>query len=161
MTNHTHYHSPYTQWTDERNDRLRELWATGLSCAKIAAKLGGTTRNAVIGKAHRLGLESRQSPISFDAGSDRTTQRRITRAHKQIHAVVTPLFVDAPAPARPAPPVIVGSSTEKCQWPHGDVGEPNFRFCGEMSVTGRPYCAAHYKRSVMPPRPRVRVIARQ
>ena len=153
MTNQTTNNSPHTRWTDERNDRLRELWATGLSCAKIAARLGGTTRNAVIGKAHRLGLESRQSPISFDAGSDRTTQRRITRAHKQIHAVVAPLFVDAPA--RPAPPVIVGSSTEKCQWPHGNVGEPGFGFCGEASAAGRPYCAEHVRRAYLPPKKRV------
>ena len=121
MTNQTTNNSPHTRWTDERNDRLRELWATGLSCAKIAARLGGTTRNAVIGKAHRLGLESRQSPISFDAGSDRTTQRRITRAHKQIHAVVAPLFVDAPA--RPAPPEAQADSPRVgCQLHHQHEG---------------------------------------
>ena len=160
MTNHSHYNSVKSGWTKERNEKLRELWKTGLSCSKIAAKMGGITRNAVIGKAHRLGLESRPSPVTFSDGSDRTMRRRVTKAHKEINTVVAPLFDDEPAPTRRATPVMIGSSTATCQWPHGDVGEPNFSFCGEMSVTGRPYCAAHHKRSVMPPRPRARVIAR-
>ena len=155
MTNRANYNSPHNPWTDERNDMLRELWATGLSCAKISAQMGGTTRNAVIGKAHRLGLESRPSPVKFSDGSGRTMRRRVTKAHKEINTVVAPLFDDEPAPTRRATPVMIGSSTSTCQWPHGDVGEPNFRFCGEMSVTGRPYCAKHVKRAYLPPRQRV------
>lgn len=50
-------------WTEERIERLRELWAQGLSASEIAAALGEITRNAVIGKAHRLGLSARPSPI--------------------------------------------------------------------------------------------------
>jgi len=50
-------------WTDERIAALRELWAAGHSASEIAARLGGISRNAVIGKAHRLGLEARPSPI--------------------------------------------------------------------------------------------------
>ena len=155
MTNQANYNSPHTPWTEERIDMLRELWAAGLSCSKIAAQLGSTTRNAVIGKAHRLGLESRPSPVKFSDGSGRTMRRRVTKAHKEINTVVAPLFDDEPAPTRRATPVMIGSSTATCQWPHGDVGEPNFRFCGEMSVTGRPYCAKHVKRAYLPPRQRV------
>ena len=152
MTNHSHYNSVKSGWTKERSEKLRELWKTGLSCSKIAAKMGGITRNAVIGKAHRLGLESRPSPVTFSDGSDRTMRRRVTKAHKEINTVVAPLFDDAPT--RRVTPVIIGSSTATCQWPHGNVGEPGFGFCGSASDAGRPYCAKHVKLAYLPPRPR-------
>jgi GcrA cell cycle regulator len=50
-------------WTDERIDRLKELWSQGRTASHIAEELGGVSRNAVIGKAHRLGLQSRPSPV--------------------------------------------------------------------------------------------------
>ncbi|MDQ3080516.1 MAG: GcrA cell cycle regulator, partial [Pseudomonadota bacterium] len=50
-------------WTDERIDRLKAMWADGSTASQIAEDLGGVSRNAVIGKAHRLGLESRPSPV--------------------------------------------------------------------------------------------------
>ncbi|MDB5719487.1 MAG: GcrA cell cycle regulator, partial [Alphaproteobacteria bacterium] len=50
-------------WTDERIERLRELWTRGMTASHIADELGGVSRNAVIGKAHRLGLQSRPSPV--------------------------------------------------------------------------------------------------
>ncbi|WP_298691962.1 GcrA family cell cycle regulator, partial [uncultured Sphingomonas sp.] len=50
-------------WTDERIDKLRSLWGQGQTASQIADELGGVSRNAVIGKAHRLGLESRPSPV--------------------------------------------------------------------------------------------------
>ena len=153
MTNQAKYNSPHSPWTEERNDMLRELWAEWLSCSKIAAQLGSTTRNAVIGKAHRLGLESRPSPVKFSDGSDRTMRRRVTKAHKEINTVVVPLFDDAPT--RRATPVIIGSSTATCQWPHGNVGEPGFGFCGSASDAGRPYCAKHVKRAYRLPSKRV------
>ena len=54
-------------WTDERVEKLRELWDKGLSASQIAKELGeGVTRNAVIGKAHRMGLASRPSPVKTD-----------------------------------------------------------------------------------------------
>ena len=145
MTNQANYNSPHTPWTEERIDMLRDLWAKGLSCSKIAAQLGSTTRNAVIGKAHRLGLESRPSPVTFSDRSGRTMRRRVTKAHKEINTVVLPLFDDTPT--RRVVPVIIGSSTATCQWPHGNVGEPGFGFCGSASDAGRPYCAKHVKRA--------------
>ncbi len=50
-------------WTDERIERLKELWSNGMTASQIADELGGVSRNAVIGKAHRLGLQSRPSPV--------------------------------------------------------------------------------------------------
>ena len=62
-------------WTDERVTMLRDLWAKGLSASQIAVQLGGVTRNAVIGKAHRLGLESRPSPIRNNGTGSRRRNR--------------------------------------------------------------------------------------
>jgi GcrA cell cycle regulator len=56
-------------WTDERIDRLKELWTQGMTASQIADELGGVSRNAVIGKAHRLGLQSRPSPVKPNEAS--------------------------------------------------------------------------------------------
>ena len=55
-------------WTDERIDRLKSMWEKGLTASQIADELGGVSRNAVIGKAHRLGLKSRPSPVKANDG---------------------------------------------------------------------------------------------
>ena len=55
-------------WTDERIDRLKKLWSKGVTASQIADELGGVSRNAVIGKAHRLGLQSRPSPVKPNEG---------------------------------------------------------------------------------------------
>jgi GcrA cell cycle regulator len=59
-------------WTDERIDRLKELWTQGMTASHIADELGGVSRNAVIGKAHRLGLQSRPSPVKPNEGPGET-----------------------------------------------------------------------------------------
>ena len=67
-------------WTDDRVEKLRELWTKGLSASQIAVQLGGVSRNAVIGKAHRLGLEGRPSPIRGGGSSRSKRNRAISRA---------------------------------------------------------------------------------
>jgi len=102
------------EWNDERVAALQRLWAQGLSASQIAERLGNVTRNAVIGKAHRLGLASRPSPIR-----------------------VTPASVAAPAPRS-------GSyKGPTCQWPMGDPAGTDFKFCGAPTEPGRPYCHQH------------------
>jgi GcrA cell cycle regulator len=114
-------------WTDERVDTLRELWGSGKSASEIAAILGDNiTRNAVIGKAHRLGLSGRPSPIRRKPA--------------------------APAPV----PVTSGTNilnlTDRmCKWPIGDPREPGFHFCGRACKTGLPYCAEHAAVAYQPP----------
>ena len=62
-------------WTDERIDRLKAMWAEGSTASQIAEDLGGVSRNAVIGKAHRLGLEARPSPVK--AGEDKDKVKKV------------------------------------------------------------------------------------
>ena len=83
-------------WTDERIDRLKDLWTQGMTASQIADELGGVSRNAVIGKAHRLGLQSRPSPVKPNDDSEET-------AAKPAASAPAPRAEPKPAPARPAP----------------------------------------------------------
>lgn len=109
-------------WTDERIERLKALWDEGLSASQIAKELGeGVTRNAVIGKAHRLGLKSRPSPVKSDK---KPVKRAQTKSDKQ-------------------PVTLLDLTDRMCKWPIGHPGEPGFHFCGKPVEPGMPYCAAH------------------
>jgi len=95
-------------WTEERMERLKKMWADGATASQIADELGGVSRNAVIGKAHRLGLEQRPSPVKPGEEKEKKT------AAAAQPAVAAPKSAapraDAPAP-RPAPtaPVVTGA----------------------------------------------------
>jgi GcrA cell cycle regulator len=99
-------------WTDERIETLRTLWEKGLTASQIAEELGGVSRNAVIGKAHRLGLKSRPSPVKAnDEPAPKTPSQKQSlepaRAAPQRPAATTrPVTTAQPAPvSRPAAPV--------------------------------------------------------
>jgi GcrA cell cycle regulator len=157
-------------WTPERIDELKRLWDAGHSASEIGKKLG-VSKNAVVGKAHRLKLSARPSPIK--RGGPSTTRRRPAAAQRQAAAraaTSSPLLngsatttatpsggkavssspFAAEAPSRsPAPSYTPSRASRKaagsqtCAWPIGDPGDPEFRFCGEKSVPGKPYCEAH------------------
>ncbi len=124
-------------WTDDRVSLLKQLWGEGKTAAEIAKELGdGVTRNAVIGKAHRLKLSSRMSPIQQNNKPKKHKAERMPRA-----------------PRRPAKniPIFKGKELQledlqerMCRWPNGDPQDPeNFSFCGHASVEGVPYCKTH------------------
>jgi GcrA cell cycle regulator len=87
-------------WTDERIETLRKMWDSGLTATQIAEELGGVSRNAVIGKAHRLGLPSRPSPV-------KTSEAKAAAAAPAASPAGSPAASDAEsaAPARPEAPV--------------------------------------------------------
>ncbi|UNK78442.1 GcrA family cell cycle regulator [Sphingopyxis granuli] len=88
-------------WTDERIEQLRSMWEKGLTASQIADELGGVSRNAVIGKAHRLGLKSRPSPVK---ATEKVKSARSAPAPKPAAPTPSPAPRAAePAPARPAP----------------------------------------------------------
>lgn len=89
-------------WTEERIDRLKAMWASGSTASQIAEDLGGVSRNAVIGKAHRLGLESRPSPVK--AGDEKAKKPKV--ATPKVAKVAVPKPAPAPRPVaaeRPTP----------------------------------------------------------
>ena len=136
-------------WTDDRVSTLKKLWGDGHTAAEIAKKLGGVTRNAVIGKAHRLKLSNRVSPI----------QQNKKPANKNVERkVVGKIKVASSVAKAPTPPVIQAEPTisgklysllelkpRQCRWPSGDPKEEAFGFCGEKTISGIPYCEEHAK----------------
>ncbi|HWI85161.1 MAG TPA: GcrA family cell cycle regulator [Sphingomonas sp.] len=88
-------------WTDERIDQLKQMWQAGNTASQIAEMLGGVSRNAVIGKAHRLGLQSRPSPVKPGDADSEAEKPPVATA-----PIPSPAPIAAPAETRPASPVI-------------------------------------------------------
>jgi GcrA cell cycle regulator len=151
-------------WTDERVEMLKKLWADGLSASQIAAELGGITRNAVIGKVHRLGLSGRAKSPSSAA-----PRPRKPRAHSHMLRVSRPSIRGNTALAHAyefdleREPELLDNviplgqrrtllelTEETCRWPIGDPGQPDFFFCGGQTITGLPYCAYHSRVAYQP-----------
>jgi GcrA cell cycle regulator len=137
-------------WTTERIEQLRHYVGTGLTCSQIAAEIG-VTRNAVIGKIHRLGL----SPARPAGGPARSCPPRVrhprisqsTRLLRLIGAEAPGIAGDADAELAPVDSAQRCSLLEiaqgKCHWPIGDPHAADFAFCGNDAVTGFSYCAGH------------------
>lgn len=146
-------------WTNERVEKLKKLWADGLSASQVAAELGQVSRNAVIGKVHRLGLPGRK------------TGQTVSSVKKAVRQSAQP--VRKSAPPRPVPYLVRGNAAvnldaeampaeaaadvmpifprvtmmelkpSSCKWPIGDPLTPDFRFCGARTENGAPYCTYH------------------
>ena len=132
-------------WTTERIDQLRHCVVTGLTCSQIAAEIG-VTRNAVIGKIHRLGLSpSRPEGAAIICATRarqprRTTQRRLLRligAPSIVGDMVEPEINSAQRCS------LLEIAHNKCHWPIGDPQASDFVFCGNDAVTGFSYCPGH------------------
>lgn len=104
-------------WTDDRIAKLKKLWTDGLTTGEIGKRLG-VSKNAVVGKAHRLGLKGRPSPI----------RRAGTKPEPKKEARVYTL---------------ADLTTLTCRWPIGDPKEDGFHFCGKPVIHGKPYCGDH------------------
>jgi len=135
----------YKLWTSEHVEALKRHFEAGLTCQQIAGEIG-VTRNAVIGKIHRLGLSRpRAAPVGpAERKGPRPrrlgvlTQRRILRE----------IFAEAPSPAdEPIESLercsLIELAAGKCRWPISDPGAADFSFCGNRSVTGLSYCPGH------------------
>jgi GcrA cell cycle regulator len=155
-------------WTDERVELLKKLWQDGLSASQIAAELGGVTRNAVIGKVHRLGLSGRGQPTSSIKRQRRTHSTGMRRVRQMITVGNLALKPDQlpDVDMRPRRNVVVPiplklsifQLTEKtCKWPLGDPGQEDFHFCGHDSLENLPYCEYHAGVAYQAPEPRRRL----
>jgi GcrA cell cycle regulator len=167
-------------WTDERVERLKKLWSEGLSASQIAAQLGGVSRNAVIGKVHRLNLPGRAKAGGSTAQSravkrPAAPQQRPTTFTARPQQQARPVVRSAGAVAlkedmdleaveamdyRPAGKNVVlpisrrlslTDLTERtCKWPVGDPLKDDFHFCGCESSDTSPYCKYHAKLAYQP-----------
>ncbi len=161
-------------WNDDVVERLRQFWAEGHSTAEIGRRFG-ISKNAVVGKAHRLDLPGRPSPIAKE-----TVSAERSLEHRAVSRLtdVVPVNVTTPAPTRTHTPQPVRTSVsdtsallprptlgcttpqpkepsrsvsrrpgETCCWPIGEPGTTTFRFCGVSVASRTPYCPDHARRA--------------
>ena len=129
-------------WTAEKVEKLKELWGKGNTASQIAEIIGGVSRNAVIGKAHRLNLsakiKTRQSAQSNrDFNSISTNKQKISRRSKFKSLIIEKDF-------EPENPKQLEELNEaSCKWPIGHPNEKSFYFCGRTSLKDFSYCKLH------------------
>ena len=153
-------------WTEQQVQTLRKMWGNGYSASDIAKDLGGgVTRNAVIGKAHRLKLSAAAGmsrnvpqPLSKTSGvamakikkvnKKRVTLRGMPPVQQNRESAVRikprkalPRAADVVKRTEGIP--VTKAGEHHCRWPIGDPRSPDFRFCGCDSLDGFPYCADH------------------
>jgi len=144
-------------WTDERVELLKKLWADGLSASQIAAELGGITRNAVIGKVHRLGLSGRAKSPSSSTPRPRKARtggmlrvprtRGNTALAYEYEPEPEPELIEIPLEQRKT---LLELNEKTCHWPVGDPGSTEFFFCGGETVNELPYCSYHARVAYQP-----------
>ena len=135
-------------WTEEREEKLRELWKKGHTASQIAALLGSTTRNAVIGKAHRLNLEARTTSRKIAPKTNLQNNNSISETPRVKteklgrKAKFKALLLDKNF-EQEKPKKLEELTEETCRWPNGHPNEEKFYFCGRKSVDKFPYCQLH------------------
>ena len=161
-------------WTDERIELLRKLWLDGLSASRIATELaGGVTRNAVIGKVHRLGLSGRvkaATPATPARPRDSAPQSSARAPIAPQRAAPMPMRGNTALAIQPRPMAmpqaqrssgdvvpmteyvtIMDLRESSCRWPVGDPTSAEFRYCGGKATAGEgPYCNYHSRMAYQP-----------
>tara|TARA_B100000035_G_scaffold301607_1_gene298375 strand:+ start:423 stop:839 length:417 start_codon:yes stop_codon:yes gene_type:complete len=120
--------SSKSTWNDTKLKKLEDLWKQGHPISKIGEMLG-VSRNSVAGKAHRMGLPKRTSPISSAKKENLSVEK-----NNETSNIELPLKIKLRS---------VQWSRTKCCWPEGDPKQNNFKFCGQDIFPGRPYCDKH------------------
>lgn len=164
-------------WTDERVEMLRKLWAEGLSASQIAAQLGGISRNAVIGKVHRLKLSGRGRATAAPARQKKPAAaampKPVQRPTRPVTVGANALQVNFEAEPAERPQIrqvssnvvvpisrrlaLTQLSEKTCKWPNGDPLAEDFSFCGNECGDTGPYCAYHARLAYQPASERRRV----
>lgn len=150
-------------WTNERVEELKNLWSEGLSASQIAKRLGDVTRNAVIGKVHRLGLEARLKPVKKQVSIGQLDSNLISVSYSGNLAFkdISSNDLDYSSNVAHTEPKsnnlhsvggheyvsILNLTENNCKWPIGDPTDEDFHFCGHQPYAGMPYCETHAKKA--------------
>ena len=137
-------------WTPERESKLKELWKKGHTASQIATLIGETTRNAVIGKAHRLNLEARAVSKKTLARTKAKTENNVSIKPEKLSrkARFRSLLLDKSFPPE-QPTKLEDLTDETCRWPLGPKLDPATFFCGRKPIESKnsgkkfPYCELH------------------
>ena len=131
-------------WTPEKVEKLKELWGKGSTANEIAQILGGVTRNAVIGKAHRLNLSGKiqTKKSSSVATNSSDNENKISRKNLRRGNKFKSLIIDKDFEPE-NPKQLEELDENSCKWPIGHPNEENFYFCGRTSLKDFSYCKLH------------------
>ena len=130
-------------WNEEKVAKLKELWGKGNTASQIAEIIGGLSRNAVIGKAHRLNLSSKiKTRISSNQNFQNGINENITKQKKGRKSRFQSLIIEKDfEPENPKKLEELDDSS--CKWPIGHPEEQSFYFCGRSSLKDFSYCKLH------------------
>jgi GcrA cell cycle regulator len=149
-------------WTPERVQQLQSCVTAGFTCSQIATEIG-VSRNAVIGKIHRLGLSTggrKPAALAKQMRERPPQERKQTRLVRMLRAMHAQMAAAAPSEAKPESAMekariesadiesaqrcsLLELAGDRCRWPLGDPAKAGFAFCGNDAVTGFSYCVGH------------------
>ena len=131
-------------WTEEKVTKLKELWGNGNTASQIAEIIGGISRNAVIGKAHRLNLSAKiktrtaTSNKSFESSMEKNSIKSKRGRKSKFKSLIIEKNFEPENPKQ-----LEELDEDSCKWPLGHPDEKNFYFCGRSSLKDFSYCKLH------------------
>ena len=131
-------------WNEEKVEKLKELWGKGSTASQIAEIIGGLSRNAVIGKAHRLNLSSKiktrnaSSSQNFDNSSEENSSKQRRGRKSKFQSLIIEKDFEPENPKK-----LEELDESSCKWPIGHPEEQSFYFCGRSSLKDFSYCKLH------------------
>jgi GcrA cell cycle regulator len=131
-------------WNEEKVEKLKELWGKGSTASQIAGIIGGISRNAVIGKAHRLNLSSKiktrnaSSSPNFDNSSEENSSKQRRGRKSKFQSLIIEKDFEPENPKK-----LEELDESSCKWPVGHPEEQSFYFCGRSSLKDFSYCKLH------------------